>query len=320
MRVTLTLAGAYNLLWGAFVVLFPGAAFAALGMDSPRYPAIWQCVGMIVGVYGVGYLVAARAPLRHWPIVLVGFLGKIFGPIGFIQAAWTGQLPWVLGFTIITNDLIWWIPFGVILWRALDHANEQWAGGRATGATFEETIQNAATQRGDSLAVLSRRAPTLVVFLRHAGCAFCREAMADLARTRPEIERRGVRIAIVHQSEEEPHTRAFFERYGLEDVARISDPNRRLYQAFDLKRGSLRQLFGITTWLRGAIVGVLKGHGVGALRGDGFQMPGVFLLHDGRIMQAQRHRSAADRPDYADIAACPLPTTLERRAARTAPA
>ena len=40
--------------------------------EFPRYPQIWQCVGMIVGVYGVGYLVAASDPLRHWPIVLVG--------------------------------------------------------------------------------------------------------------------------------------------------------------------------------------------------------------------------------------------------------
>jgi len=320
MRVTLTLAGAYNLLWGAFVVLLPGAAFAALGMDSPRYPAIWQCVGMIVGVYGAGYLVAARAPLRHWPIVLVGFLGKIFGPIGFVQAAWTGQLPWELGFTIITNDLIWWVPFGVILWRAFDHANEQWAGGRATGASFEEAIENAATQQGESLAGLARRAPTLIVFLRHAGCTFCREAMADLARLRPEIERRGVRIAIVHQSPEEPYTRAFFERYGLADVARISDPNRRLYHAFDLKRGSLRELFGLKTWLRGAIAAVLKGRRVGALRGDGFQMPGTFLLHQGSILKAHRHRSAADRPDYAAIASCPIPEQASRRVERATPA
>lgn len=73
---------------------------------------------MIVGVYGIGYLIAARNPLRHWPITLVGLLGKILGPIGFVGAVIDGQLPLAFGVTIITNDLIWWLPFGLILYRA----------------------------------------------------------------------------------------------------------------------------------------------------------------------------------------------------------
>jgi len=127
MSVVLWLAAAYNLLWGAWVVLFPLQGFALAGMAPPRYPEIWQCVGMIVGVYGVGYAVAARDPLRHWPIVLVGLLGKVFGPIGFVRAAAAGVLPWAAGWTIVTNDLIWWVPFGWILW----HAHRARARGRA---------------------------------------------------------------------------------------------------------------------------------------------------------------------------------------------
>lgn len=115
-RVILKAAAIYNLVWGAFIVLFPNAIFDL--SDLPRmtnYIGIWQCVGMIVGVYGVGYWVAASNPQRHWPIVLVGFLGKIFGPIGFVQAYVTGVFNWKFGLTIITNDLIWWIPFYLIL-------------------------------------------------------------------------------------------------------------------------------------------------------------------------------------------------------------
>ena len=80
-----------------------------------NYPGVWQCVGMIVGVYGIGYWVAASDHRRHWPIVLVGFLGKIFGPIGFIQSLYLGVFNFKFGLTIITNDLIWWIPFYLIL-------------------------------------------------------------------------------------------------------------------------------------------------------------------------------------------------------------
>ena len=118
MSRVLIAAGVYNLAWGAFVIGFPNALFDWLGMTRPTYPGIWQCVGMIVGVYGVGYLAAATAPTRHWPVVLVDLLGKIFGPIGFLDAALRGDLPWAFGATILTNDLIWWVPFGLILLRS----------------------------------------------------------------------------------------------------------------------------------------------------------------------------------------------------------
>lgn len=120
----LLFAGAYNLLWGLWVVVWPMAIFRWAEMELPRYPQIWQCVGMIVGVYGIGYLIAARDPITHWPIVLVGLLGKVFGPIGFLIAALRGELPWCWGATLLTNDLIWWLPFSLLLhdvWKIQRH-------------------------------------------------------------------------------------------------------------------------------------------------------------------------------------------------------
>ena len=120
MSLILKFAGVYNILWGISVIFLPNLFFNLTGMDIPRYPMIWQCVGMIVGVYGVGYWVAARDPLRHWPITLVGFLGKVFGPIGFAYYLIQGAFPLTFGLTIMTNDLLWWIPFGLILKMAWD--------------------------------------------------------------------------------------------------------------------------------------------------------------------------------------------------------
>lgn len=113
--MTLKIAALYNLVWGALIIFFPHALFDFAGLPRMNYPGVWQCVGMIVGVYGIGYWVAASDPRRHWPIVLVGFLGKIFGPIGFLQALYLGVFNLKFGLTIITNDLIWWIPFFLIL-------------------------------------------------------------------------------------------------------------------------------------------------------------------------------------------------------------
>ena len=115
MKIVLLCAAIYNVAWGLIVVLLPFAWFQWIGMSAPNYPEIWQSVGMIVGVYGVGYAIAAYNPIRHWPIVLVGFMGKIFGPIGFLQAALLGHLPWRFGWINVTNDLIWLFPFAMIL-------------------------------------------------------------------------------------------------------------------------------------------------------------------------------------------------------------
>jgi len=120
MKLWLQAAGVYNLLWGTVVIVLPDWPLRMASMEPLPEPgrAIWQCLGMVIGVYGFGYLCAARDPIRHWPIVLVGFLGKIFGPIGFAWTAARGAIPWHFGFTILTNDLLWWAPFGMILLAA----------------------------------------------------------------------------------------------------------------------------------------------------------------------------------------------------------
>ncbi len=114
-------AGVYNLAWGTATIFFPHLLFDWTGITRCNYPEIWQGVGMIVGVYGVGYLIAASDSRRHWPIVLVGLLGKTFGPIGFADALVRGVFPPLFGLTILTNDLIWWVPFVMILVDAAQH-------------------------------------------------------------------------------------------------------------------------------------------------------------------------------------------------------
>jgi hypothetical protein len=119
MPVVLRLAGGYNVLWGAVAVLFPGSMMNWLRVPAdPIALAFWQCLGMVIGVYGIGYWIAAKDPVRHWLIVFVGLLGKVFGPIGFAWSVWQGTLPASLGWNLLTNDLIWWVPFGAILWHA----------------------------------------------------------------------------------------------------------------------------------------------------------------------------------------------------------
>ena len=124
MTKTLKLAAVYNIVWGAWVVLFPNHFFELVGMQPLNQPMVWQGMGMVIGVYGLGYWWASYDPIHHWPIVAVGFLGKIFGPIGFLFNYIEGNVPFEFFYTLITNDFIWWIPFFAILHEV--HIKHQW--------------------------------------------------------------------------------------------------------------------------------------------------------------------------------------------------
>lgn len=166
--------------------------------------------------------------------------------------------------------------------------------------SFSDAVRSFRSNGGQTLAELSADRPVLVVFLRHAGCTFCREALSDLQQQRSQIEARGVSLALVHMISDETAAR-FFAKYDLADVPRFSDPDRSLYRAFDLQRGSLWQLLGPPVWWRGAKA-FFAGHGVGPLQGDGFQMPGTFVLRRGQVVQAFRNKTSGDRPEYVNMA------------------
>lgn len=301
LRKMLSLAGVYNLLFGLIVLLFPNVFFQLLGIPAPLYPQIWQCLGMVIGVYGVGYLIAATNPFQHWVIVLVGLLGKVFGPIGFVWFYLKGDLPLSMAWLILFNDVIWWYPFGMILYRLYERPflfDQTLTGLFSKDESL--TLDVFDTSEGITLQEMSERTPTMMVFLRHFGCTFCREALDDLADQRDQIELLGARIVLVHMEEQEK-AQCLLNKMGLSDVPHISDPENILYKKFQLRRGGLNQIFGPKVWWRGLLAGFFKGHGVGKESGDIFQMPGVFLLSKGRVIRKYIHKSAADRPDYGQL-------------------
>jgi len=164
----------------------------------------------------------------------------------------------------------------------------------------EAALEGFQTNQGETIADLSRRRPALLVFLRHLGCTFCREALSDLSEQRRSIEQQGVQIVLVHMADDEDAA-ALFEKYGLGDAPRVGDPDKQLYHALGLGRGSIGQLFGPKVLLRG-FSATFSGNIVGRPEGDPWQMPGAFLIRDGQVVEAFRHRTAADRPDYAGMA------------------
>ena len=168
-------------------------------------------------------------------------------------------------------------------------------------SSAQAALAAAVTSSGQTVAQLSQSSPVLLVFLRHFGCTFCREAMADVASQQPAIKAGNVQIVLVHMGEGQIAEK-YLQKYGLGNLPHISDPQQSFYKAMGLRRGTLGQLFGLKSWIRGFTAGILSGHLVGKLAGDGFQMPGVFLISRGQIIKTFRHTSAADRPDYTKLA------------------
>jgi len=290
-------AGLYNLLWALIAIVIPNRMLGWLGVETTAVSVhFWQCIGMIVGVYGIGYLIAARGPYRHWPVTLVGLLGKIFGPIGFAFGVAGGTLPASLGWTIVTNDLVWLIPFAMILWGAVRY--HQAMSSAYDMPEADDPIRELSTNDGRRLDDLADQQPQLVVFLRDTGCMFCREALADISAQRTQIEAAGCGIVLVYPGEDDPNH--VFSGYNMHDVPRISDPSLRLYRQFGLELGAFAELLGLRVLVRGLFAGLLHGHGI--IRRNTFQMPGVYLYHCRHILGGFRHDRASDRPDYFALA------------------
>lgn len=122
-QIVFAIAGTYNLAWGAYSALDPQWLFRFAKMPPANDPEIFACLGMVVGVYGLLYWQVAREPERGFAIAAVGLLGKVLGPIGLVQLIATGAWPPATVVLCLTNDVIWWIPFGLYLRDALHAAD-----------------------------------------------------------------------------------------------------------------------------------------------------------------------------------------------------
>ncbi|GAB5550661.1 MAG: hypothetical protein Sapg2KO_02520 [Saprospiraceae bacterium] len=166
-----------------------------------------------------------------------------------------------------------------------------------------DVLSEMVTNEGQTIKEISNKQPVLLVFLRHFGCTFCREALADISKERTNIEAMGSKLIFVHMTDNGTAER-YFNRYDLGNAVHISDPEKKYYRSFGLLKGNFNQLFGLQSWIRGFSAGVVDGHGVGPQLGDGFQMPGVFVIFQNDIKESFIHKVASDRPNYLELAKC----------------
>ncbi|WP_224240287.1 hypothetical protein [Hyalangium gracile] len=117
-RAVFSAAAGYNVVWGLYSAVEPQWLFRFARMPLLNHPAIFACLGMVIGVYGIAYAEVARRPEHGFLLAAVGLLGKVLGPIGLGLLILRGEWPPATLVLCLTNDFIWWVPFSLYLYDA----------------------------------------------------------------------------------------------------------------------------------------------------------------------------------------------------------
>jgi len=136
--------------------------------------------------------------------------------------------------------------------------------------------------------------PLIVTFMRHFGCAFCREHLIQMGRAWTDIRDTGADAVAIFQYRAES-TRNFCRARKVPFDC-LGDPEKKGYAAVGLERGMRREYLGAKVargWLRAARSGAVVGipHGDVALR------PATFVVAPGgRVVLAHYNEDSTDNP------------------------
>ncbi len=128
MHLLLKFAGGYNILAGASMILFYHEGFKLLGISKPEFSLPIQLVGLLVGIFGIGYLMVERAPVENRNVLLLGFLSKLLGPLLAVAYVIKGELPMTMLPVLFFADTIYLIPFWLIYRRTSQLASYHQSG------------------------------------------------------------------------------------------------------------------------------------------------------------------------------------------------
>jgi len=130
LRRVFRVAAVYNICWGVAMILYPNLIFDFFHLPRLNYPFVMQGMALCIGLFGYGYWVVADDMRRYPQMVVIGFLGKALGPVGWLYTVFTTDLPFKTMWMNVFNDLIW-LPFfiGYFMWcRKQGHALSKAAG------------------------------------------------------------------------------------------------------------------------------------------------------------------------------------------------
>jgi hypothetical protein len=139
--------------------------------------------------------------------------------------------------------------------------------------------------------------PVLLVFLRHFGCIFCKETVADI-RAAAAADPQYPDVLFVAQGT--PQDAQGFFASAWPEARCITDSGRVLYAGFGVPRGSTWQSMNPSVMACG-VRAFGKGHMQGKTQGDPWQMPGLFYVHGNQILWQRDYAHQGDSPDWTQL-------------------
>jgi small multidrug resistance pump len=115
MTRLLWFVGGYNLLAGVGMFGLYHEGYKLLSLDKPQLNLPIQLVGILVGLFGVGYWMVAAHPIENRNILLLGFWSKALGSALGIYYVCVGKLPPLFIAVLFFSDIAYLPPFFVIL-------------------------------------------------------------------------------------------------------------------------------------------------------------------------------------------------------------
>ncbi len=136
---------------------------------------------------------------------------------------------------------------------------------------------------------LHHTGPIALVFLRHFGCTFCKYQVAKL--------RSAADLPIYFVCMESVEEAARFKAKQGSPHRFISDPERKVYESFGVKRGTNRQMINLRTIGRG-MMATFSGSIQGKSTSDTMQLAAVIILdQQGKIAWSRYAQDASDVVD-----------------------
>ncbi len=115
MRRLLGFAGVFNITAGISMVVFYHEGYKLLGIPRPEIVLPVQIMGILVALFGVGYLLVAQNPVENRHILALGFCSKALSSALAISYVANGQMPLIFLPVVIFADVIYLPPFYIIL-------------------------------------------------------------------------------------------------------------------------------------------------------------------------------------------------------------
>ena len=142
--------------------------------------------------------------------------------------------------------------------------------------------------------------PTVLTFVRHFGCIFCREHVIELQKEIDQVHRLGAEIVVIGNGA--PHfIHGFRELTGFGGPI-YTDPSRKSYDLANMKRGwsTFLNPRAVTNLARAFVGGARQG----SVQGDPTQQGGTLVVApSGRVLFHHVSETAGDHPKLAKLLA-----------------